>query len=169
MHGPKEVPGHADPRTEGHRDYDLRRRLYLPEAEVGGRGRSVDRVRAGVRHQAGHGDRHAAGVRPGEVPEGRTRRRLSAAASALSPAVPEPVGQRSEIPPLSQSRVTVYARTLHRACEVEGGLDALSRKLGVPAPALTRWIGGLEQPPLDKFLAAVDIVLLAAELGRGSS
>ena len=81
----------------------------------------------------------------------------------------EPVSQRAECPPLSQSRVTVYARTLHRACEIVGGIDALSRQLGVPAPALTRWIGGLEQPPTDKFLAAVDIVLLAAEPGRGTA
>ena len=81
----------------------------------------------------------------------------------------EPVSQRANCPPLPQSRVTVYARTLHRACEVVGGLDALSRQLNVPGPALARWIGGLEQPPTDKFLAAVDIVLLAAEPGRGSA
>jgi hypothetical protein len=83
--------------------------------------------------------------------------------------VQEPVSQRAECPPLSQSRVTVYARTLHRACEIVGGLDALSRQLAVPAPALTRWIAGIEQPPIDKFLAAVDIVLLAAEPGRGTA
>jgi DNA-binding transcriptional regulator YdaS (Cro superfamily) len=65
--------------------------------------------------------------------------------------------------------VTVYARTLHRACEVVGGLDALSRHLGASNAAITRWIGGFEQPPLDKFLAAVDIVLLADGPGLGSA
>ena len=80
----------------------------------------------------------------------------------------EPVSQRVVCPPLSRSRVTVYARTLHRACEVLGSLDALSRQLNVPAPKLTRWISGLEQPPLDVFLAAVDIVLLAAQPGQGT-
>lgn len=73
-----------------------------------------------------------------------------------------------DCPPLSTTRVTVYARTLHRACEVLGSLDALSRHLGVPAATLTRWIGGAEQPPLDAFLAAVDVVLLGAEPGAGS-
>ena len=82
--------------------------------------------------------------------------------------MPEPVSRRTELPPLSKSRVTVYARTLHRACEVLGGLDALSRHLNVPGPTLARWIGGLEQPPLDVFLKAVDIVLLAAAPGEGT-
>jgi len=82
--------------------------------------------------------------------------------------VPEPVSPRIDCPPLSKSRVTVYARTLHRACEVLGGLEPLSRHLNVPAGTLARWIGGLEQPPLDVFLAAVDIVLLAAQPGEGT-
>jgi hypothetical protein len=82
--------------------------------------------------------------------------------------VPDPVIQAVECPPLSKSRVTVYARTLHRACELLGGLDALSRHLNVPGPTLARWIGGLEQPPLDVFLKAVDIVLLAAAPGEGT-
>lgn len=72
-----------------------------------------------------------------------------------------------DCPPLAAARVTVYARTLHRACELLGGLDALSAELGAPAASLTRWIGGVEQPPLDIFLAAVDIVLLGAEAGAG--
>jgi hypothetical protein len=82
--------------------------------------------------------------------------------------VPDPVIQAVVCPPLSKSRVTVYARTLHRACEVLGSLDSLSRQLNVPAPTLARWIGGLEQPPLDVFLKAVDIVLLAAAPGGGT-
>ena len=82
--------------------------------------------------------------------------------------VQELIGARIECPPLSRTRVTVYARTLHRACEVLGGLDATSRHLGVSAAALTRWIGGVEQPPLEAFLVAVDVVLLAAEPGKGS-
>jgi hypothetical protein len=82
--------------------------------------------------------------------------------------VKAPAIERRDVPPLSASRVTVYARTLHRACELVGGLDALSRQLGVPAAKLERWIGGLEDPPLKVFLDAVDIVLLAAEPGSGS-
>ena len=78
-----------------------------------------------------------------------------------------PATPRVACPPLSSTRVTVFARTLHRACEVLGGLDALSTELDVPAASLTRWIGGVEKPPMEVFLAAVDIVLLGAEPGDG--
>ena len=77
----------------------------------------------------------------------------------------QPARTRAVCPPLSKSRVTVYARTLHRACELLGGLDALSRHLGVPAATIGRWIGGVEEAPVEVFLAAVDIVLLGAEQG----
>ena len=79
----------------------------------------------------------------------------------------QPASRPVDCPALSKSRVTVYARTLHRACEVLGGVEALSRHLGVPAETLARWIGDREQPPLDVFLAAVDVVLLGAEPGHG--
>ena len=82
--------------------------------------------------------------------------------------VQQPAHSLGECPPLSKTRVSVYARTLHRACEVLGGNDALARHLGVPPSALTRWIGGVEEPPLQMFLAAVDVVLLGAEPGAGS-
>lgn len=78
-----------------------------------------------------------------------------------------PASPRVDCPPLPSTRLTVYARTLHRACELLGGLDALSTELGVPAASLTRWIGGLEKPPMEVFLAAVDIVLLGAEQNGG--
>lgn len=61
----------------------------------------------------------------------------------------------------------MYARTLHRACELLGGRDALARHLGVPAAPLEHWISGSETPPLEVFLAAVDVVLLATEPGAG--
>lgn len=79
----------------------------------------------------------------------------------------EPASRRIDCPSLSTTRVTVYARTLHRACEVLGSLEALSRHLKVAPATLERWIGGLEEPPTSAFLAAVDVVLLAAEPGAG--
>ena len=82
--------------------------------------------------------------------------------------VQPPASTPSECPALSATRITVYARTLHRACEVLGGIEALSRHLDVPIPALTRWIGGVEDPPLNVFLKAVDVVLLGAEPSAGS-
>lgn len=75
----------------------------------------------------------------------------------------------TEYPPASSSRGTVYSRTLQRACEVLGGTEKLAQHLRVPASTLTPWLDGSEQPPLNVFLAAVDIVLLGAERGRGSA
>jgi hypothetical protein len=82
--------------------------------------------------------------------------------------VQPPAIQRDDGVPLIGARVTVYSRTLHRACEILGGLDRLARHLGVPRAALARWIDGSEEPPLKIFLAAVDIVLLGAEPGSGT-
>lgn len=78
-----------------------------------------------------------------------------------------PTPRPNDCPPLPKTRVTVYQRTLHRACEVLGGMDATSRHFGVPVATLARWIGGVEQPPIDVFLKAVDVVLLGAEPGDG--
>jgi hypothetical protein len=71
----------------------------------------------------------------------------------------------NDCPPLSKTHVTVYSRTLHRACEVLGGMAATSQHFGVPAATLARWIGGVEDPPLDVFLKAVDVVLMGVERG----
>lgn len=65
------------------------------------------------------------------------------------------------------SRATVYSRTLQRACEVLGGVQPLAKHLGVASVDLAAWIDARGQPPLQVFLAAVDIVLLHAERSRG--
>jgi len=67
------------------------------------------------------------------------------------------------------SRATVYSRTLQRACEVLGGPPALAAHLHVDVAELERWIDARGQPPLDIFLAAVDIVVLHADRARGSA
>lgn len=66
------------------------------------------------------------------------------------------------------SRATVYSRTLQRACEVLGGVQRLAEHLRVAPADLALWIEGRDQPPLEVFLAAVDIVLLDAERRSGS-
>ena len=63
------------------------------------------------------------------------------------------------------SRSTVYARTLHRACEILGGVSQLATHLEVRDADLKRWLDGDEDPPLEVFLAAVDVVLLHADSG----
>jgi hypothetical protein len=65
------------------------------------------------------------------------------------------------------SRATVYSRTLQRACEIVGGLEPLARQLRVAPGDLACWIDGRARPPMDVFLAAVDVVLLHAERSRG--
>ena len=67
------------------------------------------------------------------------------------------------------SRATVYSRTLQRACEVLGGVNPLAAHLRVAPDDVARWIDARAQPPLDVFLAAVDVVLLHVEGSRGSA
>jgi hypothetical protein len=67
------------------------------------------------------------------------------------------------------SRATVYSRTLQRACEILGGIHPLAAHLRVEPAALARWIDARGEPPLEVFLAAVDVVLLHADRSRGSA
>ena len=67
------------------------------------------------------------------------------------------------------SRATVYSRTLQRACEVLGGIHPLAAHLRVAPAELARWIDARGEPPLEVFLAAVDVVLLHADRSRGSA
>jgi hypothetical protein len=57
---------------------------------------------------------------------------------------------------------SVYARTLHRACLVLGGVEQLAKHLEASDVDLRRWLGGEVQPPERVFLAAVEVVLLHA-------
>jgi hypothetical protein len=57
---------------------------------------------------------------------------------------------------------TVYARTLHRACLVVGGIEPLAKRLEVSQADLQRWLRGEEPPPEQVFLTSVEIVLLHA-------
>jgi hypothetical protein len=60
-----------------------------------------------------------------------------------------PEGQRS-----------TYARTLHRACEILGGVPGLASHLGITEADLLRWLQGGEEPPFEIFLVAVEVILL---------
>ena len=52
----------------------------------------------------------------------------------------------------------VYVRTLERAVEIEGGEQALALRLKVTPSHLALWIQGIERPPVEVFLRAVDLV-----------
>jgi hypothetical protein len=64
------------------------------------------------------------------------------------------------------ANASVYARTMHRACLVLGGVDRLADHLGVPSLLLQLWLRGEDKPADAAFLACVEIVLLQAD-GRG--
>lgn len=59
-------------------------------------------------------------------------------------------------------RSTIYTRTLHRACEILGGVPELAAELRVATRELLRWLEGLEAPPDGVFLAAQAIMSRAA-------
>jgi hypothetical protein len=64
-------------------------------------------------------------------------------------------------------QATVYAKALHRACLIVGGIEQLATRLRVPKDLLERWIRGEGEPPQGIFLDAVEIILLyAAQPGR---
>jgi hypothetical protein len=60
------------------------------------------------------------------------------------------------------AHASVYARTLHRACLILGGVEQLTKHLEVAEVDLRRWLGGEQEPPERVFLAAVEVVLLHA-------
>ena len=68
-----------------------------------------------------------------------------------------------DCPAASPSRQTTYARALHRACLILGGVPQLANHLGVAESALRAWLEGRNDPPQMVFLAAVEIVLLHLE------
>jgi len=52
----------------------------------------------------------------------------------------------------------VYLRTLQRAVQICGGEQALALRIRVTPSHLALWLRGLERPPTDVFLRAVDLV-----------
>jgi hypothetical protein len=73
-----------------------------------------------------------------------------------------------DCPAAPPARETTYARALHRACLIAGGVQQLANHLGVPESSLQGWLEGRDDPPQMVFLAAVEIVLLHLE-SRGAS
>jgi hypothetical protein len=52
----------------------------------------------------------------------------------------------------------VYVKTLERAAQISGGEQALALCLRVTPSHLALWLKGLERPPVEIFLRAVDLV-----------
>ena len=79
---------------------------------------------------------------------------MAAMRPSASPAV--------DCPLAPAARSDTYARALHRACVIVGGLDSLAAHLKVSETVLRAWLKGEDEPPLEVFLAAVEILLLSA-------
>jgi hypothetical protein len=76
---------------------------------------------------------------------------------------------RVDCPAAPPSRQTTYARALHRACLILGGVSPLASHLGVSESTLRGWLEGRNDPPQMVFLAAVEIVLLHLEQSGASN
>jgi hypothetical protein len=77
--------------------------------------------------------------------------------------MPATAPAKVDCPQPSPSRQTTYARTLHRACLILGGVAPLARHLGLSETALRNWLEGKDDPPQMVFLAAIEIILLHLE------
>ena len=66
----------------------------------------------------------------------------------------------SDCPLTPEAQRSTYARALHRACLILGGVPLLAGHLGVAEADLSRWLQGADEPPFDVFLAAVGVILL---------
>lgn len=73
----------------------------------------------------------------------------------------------ADCPLARPSRETTYARALHRACLLLGGVGQLAAHLEASEHAVRDWLEGREEPPEHVFVAAVEIILLAAENAPG--
>jgi hypothetical protein len=62
-------------------------------------------------------------------------------------------------------QASVFARTLHRACLILGGIEQLAKHLEVSDQELGQWLRGEDKPPEPVFLRAVEVVLLHAGAG----
>jgi hypothetical protein len=65
----------------------------------------------------------------------------------------------------STPQISVQARALHKALQVAGGLQPLSKHLDVPASAVREWMFDVGSPPHGVFLRVVDLLLLLDDAG----
>lgn len=53
---------------------------------------------------------------------------------------------------------TLHSRAASRACEIVGGVEALSKRLNISAGLVRAWVGGSIVPPPAYFLKVADII-----------
>lgn len=69
----------------------------------------------------------------------------------------------ADCPLAPPSRESTYARALHRACVIVGGVQQLASHVGVGEFELRAWMSGAGEPSEAVFLAALEIILLNLE------
>jgi DNA-binding transcriptional regulator YdaS (Cro superfamily) len=52
-----------------------------------------------------------------------------------------------------------YRRVMARVAVLQGGVEQLAARLGVPSSLVTRWVDGLAPIPDDELLRCVDLLL----------
>lgn len=77
--------------------------------------------------------------------------------------------ESADCPIAPEARKSTYARTLHRACLIVGGVEHLAEHLGVPEHRLVSWLQGAEDPPYEVFIAAFEVILLNLDAPRRAS
>lgn len=73
----------------------------------------------------------------------------------------------NDCPRATPARESTYARALHLACVILGGVAQLAAHLEATEAAVRSWIEGIDEPPSSAFLAAVEVLLLDAEKRSG--
>ena len=66
-----------------------------------------------------------------------------------------------------RSVVEYYARTLRQAAEVAGGETELAAALNVPPETLRPWLEGVEPPPDEVQMAALELITRGTPQARG--
>jgi hypothetical protein len=74
-----------------------------------------------------------------------------------------PSSKPADCPAAAPSRQSTYARAMHNACLILGGVAQLAEHLRVPAGVVRDWLEGESEPPQAAFLAAVEVILLHLE------
>lgn len=71
-----------------------------------------------------------------------------------------PSDKGPDCPLAPPARQSTFARAIHSACLILGGVPSLAAHLGVPAVLVRDWLEGEVEPPQAMFLAAVEVILL---------
>ena len=85
------------------------------------------------------------------------------------PVMRENARAAKDCPLAPPEHASVFARTLHRACLIAGGIRHLAKQIQASEADLRSWMAGEQAPPERVFHAAIEIVLLYASGGGAAN